>query len=373
MKARAGTIDLAPATKWLAGLSGALHAMPALSGIRVEAHEGGLTLAATDLDRWATVHMEADVGEPGVTLVSAAKLSQVVGAMRPGGVDLTLADDRLRLDGLGSRATLRTIEEADWPGPPEAGEGAAQVTMHAKVLAALVPKVVPFAAKPKDAGDRIAQSGVSLEVGADGLIAAATDRYRLAVARVDGGASGEGAAVCPATALQEAVKALGSGAEEAAISVSDGEVAIRLDSGWSLRSRTLAGRFPDWRQAMPERGAFETAVDAEAEELAIAVKAVIPAADERTDNPHATLRIDPSDGVTVTAGGQGDEAEAEARGAEVEGEGLSITFNARYLLDAITACGSHRVRLEMRDERKPALVVPPDSDKYDTLLMPIRL
>ena len=59
--------------------------------------------------------------------------------------------------------------------------------------------------------------------------------------------------------------------------------------------------------------------------------------------------------------------------AQYDGEALQTGFNARYLMDILSATDSDEVQLELSDDRSPGVVRPVEDDGYLGVVMPIRL
>jgi len=58
--------------------------------------------------------------------------------------------------------------------------------------------------------------------------------------------------------------------------------------------------------------------------------------------------------------------------AEYEGEEMTAAFNPQYLSDGLTSAVGERVRVEVRDGLKPALIKGED-EAFVYLVMPVRL
>ena len=58
--------------------------------------------------------------------------------------------------------------------------------------------------------------------------------------------------------------------------------------------------------------------------------------------------------------------------AEVEGEGLTVAFNARYLLDYLAVNNVERVVWETEGELKPSVFKREDNDGWVQVIMPVR-
>ena len=59
--------------------------------------------------------------------------------------------------------------------------------------------------------------------------------------------------------------------------------------------------------------------------------------------------------------------------AEIEGNKVEIGFNNRYLLDALKACDTDVVRIELNGSISPILILPPEGDDFIFLVLPVRL
>jgi DNA polymerase III subunit beta len=74
----------------------------------------------------------------------------------------------------------------------------------------------------------------------------------------------------------------------------------------------------------------------------------------------------------------GDGGRRRGAPAEIDGEGLSISFNPAFLLAGLDATGTERIRIELRDGLKPAVLAGghDDDQRVDDLtylLMPMRV
>ena len=52
---------------------------------------------------------------------------------------------------------------------------------------------------------------------------------------------------------------------------------------------------------------------------------------------------------------------------------VEIGFNCRYFIDALKACGSDKIKLQLGGNLTPMKIVPLDGDEYLFLLLPVRL
>ncbi|MCZ6782194.1 MAG: DNA polymerase III subunit beta, partial [Proteobacteria bacterium] len=58
---------------------------------------------------------------------------------------------------------------------------------------------------------------------------------------------------------------------------------------------------------------------------------------------------------------------------DFSGEPLEIGFNARYLLDALSAMRTKEIRLGFQDDLSPVQVLPAEDDETLAVVMPMRI
>jgi DNA polymerase-3 subunit beta len=142
-----------------------------------------------------------------------------------------------------------------------------------------------------------------------------------------------------------------------------------------LTTKLIEGSFPNYRALLPE--AHETSVVVERAALAEALQRVAIVAMGQANTPVTLTFGDGSVDLQATNQEMGDAAEALP--AEIDGDGLSISFNPGFLLAGLEATGTERIRIELRDGLKPAVLKPQPTDEDDKvddltyLLMPMRV
>ena len=136
----------------------------------------------------------------------------------------------------------------------------------------------------------------------------------------------------------------------------------------TLTMRLIDGEFPNYHQVIPQQTSHHVIVATES--LAQALRRVVLLSAERG---HA-VKLDLSDGMLKLSANNPELGEAhEEIDVDYAGEPLSIAFNARYLLDALTAIGSKETRLGFQDQLSPAQLVPADDTETLAVVMPMRV
>jgi DNA polymerase III subunit beta len=335
--------------------------IPALTGVLLNASGSTLTLTTTDLEVSARLDIEVQVQSEGVTLIPARLLADMVKSFEQAPVEFESDDGQARVVCSNYEGTVRCLPAEDFPAlqdpsgtrvsvaAPELGEGVGQVTKAAS----------------RDEARPIL-TGVLLEVSREGLTMVATDSYRLAMRELPATAEGEARALVPERALTEVGRAAaGEEKGEAEILIDQSQATFRI-GGLTLTSRLIEGEFPNYRQLLPEN--YENRLSVSRQQLLDAVRRVGLLA--RESSP-VKLEFNAL-GVKLSSSSPDLGGAVEAVQAEYEGEEVTAAFNPTYLADGLTSAVGDRVRVEVRDGLKPALVKG-DVDAFVYLVMPVRL
>jgi DNA polymerase III subunit beta len=369
VKLRAERAEFAEAVSWATRTVGARVTLPALSGILLEAADGKLTCRATDLEVAAEIAIPVQIDRPGRVLLPGRLLSQLVARFPEAPVQLTGEPDRVEITCGRATFHVRGMQADDFPTLATPSEDAPQGLVRADAFARLVSQVARAASS--DEG-RPVLTGVSLVAGEGKLTAAATDSYRLAVRSLTWEQAVDGSALVPARSLQEAAKAASEVGGAVTVVLEPGQVSF-LFGDRRLTTKLIEGTFPNYRALLPD--GHETAVVVERAALVEALQRVSIVAMGQANTPVSLTFADGS--VDLQASNQEMGDAAEALPAEIEGEGLTIAFNPGFLLAGLEATGTERIRIELRDGLKPAVLRPhADDGQVDDLtylLMPMRV
>ncbi|GGI03105.1 DNA polymerase III subunit beta [Egicoccus halophilus] len=369
MKLRAERAEFAEAVSWATRTVGARVTLPALSGVLLEAADGRLTCRATDLEVAAEISIPVQIDQPGRVLLPGRLLSQLVARFPDAPVQVTGEPDRVEITCGRATFRVRGMQAEDFPTLAQPAEDAPQGVVKADAFARLVSQVARAASS--DEG-RPVLTGVHLQAAGDTLTAAATDSYRLAVRSLAWEEAVEGTALVPARSLQEAAKAASEVGGAVTIVMETGQVSF-LFGDRRLTTKLIEGTFPNYRALLPD--AHETSVVVQRATLVEALQRVSIVAMGQANTPVSLTFGDGS--VDLQASNQEMGDAAEALPAEIDGDGLTIAFNPGFLLAGLEATGTERIRVELRDGLKPAVLRPhADDGQVDDLtylLMPMRV
>jgi DNA polymerase-3 subunit beta len=368
---------LAEAVAWAARGLPARPPVPVLAGLMLDANTdtgGRLVLSSFDYEVSARVEIPADVTEAGVALVSGRLLADISRSLPSRPVEFSTDGAKVVVTCGSSRFTLLTLPVDDYPSLPEMP--GASGSLRGDLFAAAVAQV-SIAAGRDDTLPVL--TGVRLEIEAEKITMAATDRYRLAVrdlAWTPEQAGLSAIALVPARTLADTAKSLAS-ADKVTLALASGGTGDGLvgfeGSGRRTTSRLLDGEFPKYKSLLPSESSSVATVETAG--LVESVRRVALVAERNTP-----IRLSFSGGEVTLEAGSGDEAQAsESLDAGLTGDDISIAFNPAYLLDGLGALDAAYAELRFTAPTRPAVLAGKENadatagDDYRYLLMPVRL
>lgn len=324
-------------------------------------------LTATDFDAWLSLTIPVlDCHGLPDALINTRQLMQAVRDASGDRVCIFAADGAVVVCGDRSRSRVETCNDDELPTDSRRGDVFGSACMSAAELAAALKYCTPAA---DTESSRYALGGVLLQQAGHFLDLVATDGRRLHVVRADAETDGAGfpdpldastlgCSIIPKRVAETAARLLAKSTETAHVYRFADFVEIRTETA-TFSIRLLEGRFPRWRDAIPQR------IDPHAYSLPAAAMAKACRAAKgwtTAETRGVDFAADP-DGLTLRhANGQAMiEADCE-RAAE------PITLDPRYVLDAAALPKGAEMRVETDGPDGPAIIV---SDRFCAVVMPL--
>ena len=370
MKLSLSTADLLAQLQMTSRVASTRSAVMALSGVMISAPADGTPeLRATDMEMGMRVPLRAEVQRPGVAVLPARLLLEVVRALPSEHLTMELrtAEQDVELICGPSTFHLRTLRAEDFPSLPEP-EAESRVTLPAEAFTNTVTRVQRSASRDET---RPVLTGILMSATGAELRMVSTDSYRLSVKQtaLEPALPAESTleANVPARALQELVRiAQGSQAETLAVSVGHNQAIFELGEV-VLSSRLIDGQFPNYRQLLPESVEHELRLSTA--ELTDVVRRVSLLAQK-----NAPLKLSFSEGALTVSAQTPDVGEAsEAIPVPFHGELFEIGFNPEFLRDGLESVESEDLVLKLISPLRPGLIETPEGGEFVYLIMPIRL
>jgi DNA polymerase-3 subunit beta len=340
-----------------------------LSGVRIgEAEGGGVELQATDMEIGIRVKVDAEVESGGTPIVLPGRLLlDVVRSLPNDDLALEYRSQTQDVEIVSGTAKfhLRTLPTEDFPKLPERDD-AASVSVPAPAFIDTVNRVGRAASRDEA---RPHLTGVLVSASGNELRMVATDSYRLAVkeTKLDSALAGELEVNVPVRALQELTRvAAADGVETIEVTAKENQVIFRAGDV-VLSSRLIEGRFPNYKQLLPE--SYEHELRLSRGELLDVVKRISLMAQK-----NAPLRMKFEDGALEVSAETPDIGEArESLPAPFKGETLEIGFNPEFLQDGLDSAESEELIFKLISPHRPGLIQSGDDGGFIYLVMPVRL
>ena len=238
-----------------------------------------------------------------------------------------------------------------------------EVEMDCSILKSIISETT-FATSEKDT--RPVLSGVNFECNGSTLKCVSTDSYRLSEKYVDIDTNLKFNITIPAKSLNEVIKSLDE-TSKVILSISDKKVQFILNSV-VIQTRLIDGLYPDTSRLIPTSFKYRLTVD---------LKEFLSAIDR--------ISFIKNDGVSVICLSLNkDECILSSKSREVgsaveilssasyEGEDMNISFNGKYVYDALRVIKSQLVTVDLNGTMNPFIIKGLDENKLTELILPVR-
>ena len=342
--------------------------LPILANIHVLASaDGRLTLTATDLEVELVAHLDSvAVDQPGEATIPARKLADIWRALPESAeVSVQVQEERAVVRSGRSRFSLAVLPPGDFP-KVESGAEETQITLSSGDMRRLVDKV-GFSMAQQDV--RYFLNGMLLEVTREHLRTVATDGHRLAMCTLASSVSDVERlqVIVPRKGVQEMARLLDEADAEVRLSVSESHMRVS-QGGYSLTSRLIDGKFPDYEKVIPADVSRTITGDRDTLRLAFQRASIL------SNEKYRGVRLSvEGEQLTVQANNPEQEEAEEIVGVHYEGEPMEIGFNVGYLMDVLNVLPGDDVQLGVSEGNNSALIEAAGDDLASYVVMPMRL
>lgn len=316
-----------------------------------------LTLVATDMELALQYTLtQVDIAEPGVALIPASKLSEIVNNSPDDTLTLENTGDVTNIKGSDSFFKVFGFNAEEYP-PVASFQGPADFTLSAGALKQLLDRTRFAAAQEMT---RYAINGVLFERKGKKLMLVATDGHRLAQTRDE--LSGEGkdvTAVVPIKAVNLINRLLSDPEQNISLKFSENKLFVQVASptegagpaAATLSSSLVEGTFPPYQDVIPKD--CDKKVLIERDRFFSAVRRAAMLTNEKSKGVRLSFGAN-----TLSISSRAPEM-GEAKidlPVEYAGEAIEISFNPAYLMDALKVADTQQVSFEMKTPNKPGLL-----------------
>lgn len=338
--------------------------LPVLTGILFQCGDGMLKLTATDMEMSIMSSVPAEVAEPGDLVIPARYIAEFAKKLPDVPIEFeTIGGGKLATIRYGqSEFNINGYSAADFP-LLQVPEGEFTFSVPSEELKDIIRKVI-YASSNDDS--RPVFTGVLMEIEGVDATLVATDTFRLALKKfkIDVPAPNLINVVVPGKTLNEVVRVMG-GSDGVRVTLSKNHVMFETEDTVII-SRLIPGRFPSYRQVIPEK--FDCVIR-------VFIRDLLDSADRASllagEKNSLIMFQSTGEGVVISVRSENGWIREDVPAA-VEGENFDILLNVRYLCDVLRSCDGEEILVKLTGTYTPAVLTPPEEDGYLAIIVPAR-
>ncbi|MBU6389611.1 DNA polymerase III subunit beta [Patescibacteria group bacterium] len=344
------------------------NSLPVLSNVLLETDDKILRISGTDLEIAMTTYLPAKVEQEGTFTVPAKVFQEFIHQNPDDTINFSLESFELVCRSQKVTGRIAGIDADEFPPLPKV-EKATKVRLPFLELVDALKQVVIACAIDQA---RPVLTGVYMQLTGGAVTLAATDSFRLVERKIPIIPIQESLTVLlPGRTAQELIRLAGSYPDAADIEMEIGDQQVLLRLGTvEIYSRLITGSFPKYQSIIPT-GAVAVA-EVTTSELVQALR--LSSVFSQAGVSNVMLEVDGDGAFSVASYGSQKGSTRHTIYALVQDgfQPLKTAFNAKFLLDACTACGADHLQLRFSGPTT-ALLIATEAPDYLQLVMPIRL
>ena len=351
--------------KHLQQINGVINAntvLPILEDFLFEIEEKKLNIIATDLETVMRVQMEVESKSDGRVCIPAKILIDTL---------KNIADQPLTFNIDANFAVEITSDNGKYKVPGEnpdnfpkepSNDDTTGFPMSSGALITAINKTL-FAVSTDDL--RPAMTGVFFELTPDYVQFVATDAHRLVrYKRTDTQATKEDSFIVPKKPLNLLRNALPDNDDEIIISYNSNHLFVN-HGDIQMICRLIDARFPDYKVVIPADNPYKLVVTKA--DFQSALRRVSIFSNKSTNQ--VALSITGSELQMAAQDIDFNFEGNERMNCQYDGEDLQIAFNAKFLIEMLSAADTHEIRMELSTPAKAGLIKPSEQATGEDLLM----
>lgn len=351
--------------------------LPILSGIKIDATPSGVTLTASDTDISIQSFIPDEHNQKivirlerkGSVVLPAKFLSEIIKKLPSDQIEIEVTNLFQTVIRSGSsEIQMVGLDPEEYPLLPEVEERKT-ISLASDLLKTMV-KQTAFAVSTNEATPIL--TGVLWVLNGQTLKLVGCDRHRLAqrdtIMEADEARQFNNIVISGKT-LNELSKILPDGNSLVDIVVSDNQVLFKMDR-ILFYSRILDGTYPDTTKLIPR--SFQTEMVINTKELVDAIdRAYLLSREEKTNIVKMVMLDETSVEISSSSSDLGKVTEM-IDVKSLTGELLKISFNSKYMLDALKVIDSDHIRIGFTGAMSPIIIQPEDGTSILQLILPYR-
>jgi DNA polymerase-3 subunit beta len=334
--------------------------LPILKGIKIEAKEGKMAFTGTDLELTTETSITCEVVEAGGCVLDAKMLNELVSKLPEEDVTITVKEGKATIKTAGYKFNIMVENAIEFPSPQTVvGD---EISLNGAELHEAIRKVVVAVA---DSEERPVLTGAKVEIEDGKMTLIALDGFRMAITTISVPFEGKVTAIIPKASLLEVARLV------------EGDITLKISTKFAsftfgettVTTLLLQGDFVNWRMILPAEFAIKATISTrqliESVDRAILLSKLSSNNSIKATVGEGELKIE----VSTTSG----DSEEVINLTSQTGKGLTLGFNAKYLLDGLKCIGSDKVTLNLNSPVSPCVLKHDEDEGFIYMVLPVRI
>lgn len=351
--------------KHLQQISGVLNpntVLPVLLDFLFEIQDNQLTIMGTDLETVVKVKMNIEAREPGTVCIPARILLDSLKNIPEQPLTFTI-DKTFGVEITSDTGKYKVVGESAENFPKEpVNDSSTSFTMPGTAIHTIINKCL-FATSTDTL--RPAMLGVLFELNANGLTTVATDAHRLVkLTRSDVSAKKNTSFIVPKKPLTLIKGLIPVTDNELTLSFNDKHLFVTQGES-EIACRLIDARFPDYKVVIPSENPYQLIVNKS--EFQNALRRVSVFSNKSTNQVALSIQgselLLESQDIDLNFEGN------ERMTCSYNGEDMQIAFNAKFLIEMLSAIDTEEITIELSTPTRPGIIKPGEKVENEELLM----
>ncbi|QIW20770.1 DNA polymerase III subunit beta [Bacillus thuringiensis] len=348
--------------------------IPILSGIKITADQSGITLIASNSNIFIEKFIPSSIDDEQITtilkagtiVVPAKYFIEIIKKMPSDIVIKSKNEQTITIQSEEITLNLNGFPANAFPNVPLI-DNHAEIQIETKQLIDAFKQTVFAVAKNES---RPVLTGVHLELDHNKLICAATDSHRLAIRETIISTDVKASCIVPSATISELLKLMNSNSEFVYIYLSESHIIFTFGTT-TLYSRLIEGKYPNISSLIPND--FHTVINIDRKRILQGVDRSSLLASEWANN-NVNLEIINESTIQITSNASQIGKISETQQIDrLQGEKLlNISFDGRFMIDALRAIKEETVTLSFSGSMRPILIEAGIQSAAVHLISPVR-
>ncbi|MFC0774234.1 DNA polymerase III subunit beta [Terrimonas alba] len=346
----------------IAGVINSNTVLPILEDFLFEVEKNKLTVVATDLETVMRVQLDIEAKDSGKVCVPAKILLDSLKNIADQPLTFNI-DKNFGVEITSDNGKYKVMGENPDNFPKEPGaDDTTSFNITASSLITAISKTL-FATSNDDL--RPAMTGVFFELDKKGMQCVATDAHRLVrYKRKDVSCPKSDSFIVPRKPLNLLKAAIPSSEDELTVSYNSNHLFVKHGTT-QMSCRLIDARFPDYKVVIPADNPYRLTVNKS--DFQSALRRVSIFSNKSTNQ--VALSISGSELQLAAQDVDFSFEGTERMKCQYNGEDIVIAFNAKFLIEMLSASDGDEVNIELSTPTKAGLIKPTDQDEEEELLM----